>query len=329
MAYHEWAPYVPVAKRRANAAREMKKLTKSGMKIEPVEVQGRNIARTFWGEAWCAQLEKFSDYANRLPRGRTYVRNGSVCHLAISSGNVEAIVSGSELYRVNINITTLPEKKWNKVRQQCAGQIGSMLELLQGRFSDKVMAIVTDQNQGLFPKPSEISLACDCPDWAGMCKHIAAALYGIGARLDHQPELLFLLRNVDHEELISTELDIQAAASGSGRRRLSGADLGDVFGLDMEQPAASVRRNRATSKKPARNKSKAFTPSATAVTRLRKKLRMNTSQFAELVGVSPATVTRWENNSGKLNLQQRTLDALTRVAALTPDQAIRELSQNR
>lgn len=329
MAYHQWAPYVPVAKRRANAAREMKKLSKSGMKIEPVEVQGRNIARTFWGEAWCAQLEKFSDYANRLPRGRTYVRNGSVYHLAISSGNVEAIVSGSELYRVNINITSLPEKKWNKVRQQCAGQIGSMLELLQGRLSDKVMAIVTDQNQGLFPKPSEISLACDCPDWAGMCKHIAAVLYGIGARLDHQPELLFLLRNVDHEELISTELDIQAAASGSGRRRrLSGADLGDVFGLDMEQPVAPVRRNSATSKKPARNKSKAFTPSATAVTRLRKKLRMNTSQFAGLVGVSPATVTRWENNSGKLNLQQRTLDALTRVAVLTPEHAIRELKQN-
>ncbi len=163
MSYGEWAPYVPVAKRRAKAAREVNRLRKKGMKIEPIEVQGRKIARTFWGEAWCSHLEQFSDYANRLPRGRTYVRNGSVCHLAISKGKVEAIVSGSSLYKINIKITPLPATKWKTVRKQCAGQIGSMLELLQGRFSDNVMAIVTDKNNGLFPGPSEINLSCDCP----------------------------------------------------------------------------------------------------------------------------------------------------------------------
>ncbi|MEA2093093.1 MAG: helix-turn-helix domain-containing protein, partial [Pseudomonadota bacterium] len=312
MSYGEWAPYVPVAIRRANAAKEIEKLRKKGMKIEPIEVHGRKIARTFWGEAWCNHLEKFSDYENRLPRGRTYVRNGSVCHLAISKGKVEAIVSGSELYRININITPLSVNKWKNVRKQCAGQIGSMLELLQGRFSDNVMEIVTDQNKGLFPKPSEINLACDCPDWAEMCKHIAAVLYGVGARLDHQPELLFLLRNVDHEELITAELDIQSATSGKGkRRRLAGADLSDVFGVDMEEPVKPSRKKSAVSKKTAKKKKKAFT--AAAVTRLRKRFRMNTSQFAKLVGVSPPTVTNWENGSGKLNLRQRTLDALTQV----------------
>ncbi|MEJ2692026.1 MAG: SWIM zinc finger family protein, partial [Candidatus Thiodiazotropha sp.] len=237
MSYYEWTPYVPVAKRRANAAKEIKKLIKKGMKIEPVEVQGRKIARTFWGDAWCSHLEKFSDYANRLPRGRTYVRNGSVCHLAISKGRVEAIVSGSELYRIAIDITPLTARKWKKLRNQCAGQIGSMLELLQGRFSDNVMQTVTDPDKGLFPKPSEIKLACDCPDWAGMCKHIAAVLYGVGARLDHQPELLFLLRNVDHEELISAELNVQAATAAKGKRqRLAEADLSGLFGVEMEEP---------------------------------------------------------------------------------------------
>ncbi len=345
MSFHEWPPYVPVAKRRANAAKETKKLLKKGMKIEPIEVQGRKIARTFWGEAWCSHLEKFSDYENRLPRGRTYVRNGSVCHLAISKGMIEAIVSGSALYRINININPLSTNKWKNVRKQCTGQIGSMLELLQGRFSDNVMEIVTDQDSGLFPKPSEIKLACDCPDWAVMCKHITAVLYGVGARLDHQPELLFLLRNVDHEELISAELDIQAATAGK-RRRLDGADLSDVFGVDMDKPIKPRRKKRVASKKAitlkktikkktvkksvtVKRKKKAFTPTAAAVARLRKRFKMNTSQFARLVGVSSPTVTNWENGSGKLNLRRRTRGALTKVAEFTPEQAIRKAKRLR
>ncbi|MBL3591178.1 MAG: hypothetical protein JMN24_15505 [gamma proteobacterium endosymbiont of Lamellibrachia anaximandri] len=193
-----YARYVPIAKRRAKAEQEVQKLRKKGKKIEPVVVEGHKTARTFWGEAWCKHLEQFSDYANRLPRGRTYVRNGSVFHLAISKGKIEAIVSGSKLYNIDIRITPLSATKWKNVRKQCAGQIGSMLELLQGRLSNHVMEIVTDRNKGLFPKPSEIKLSCGCPDWAEMCKHVAAVLYGIGSRLDHQPELLFLLRNVDH-----------------------------------------------------------------------------------------------------------------------------------
>ncbi|RLA51896.1 MAG: hypothetical protein DRQ98_10945 [Gammaproteobacteria bacterium] len=321
MSYGGWAPYVPVAKRRAKAAREINKLRKKGVEIEPVEVQGRKIARTFWGEAWCSHLEQFSDYANRLPRGRTYVRNGSVCHLAISKGKVEAIVSGSSLYKVNIKVTPLPATKWKNVRKQCAGQIGSILELLQGRFSDNVMAIVTDKNNGLFPSPSEINLSCNCPDWAGMCKHIAAVLYGVGTRLDHQPELLFLLRNVDHEELITAELDIQSATSKKGkRRRLAGADLADVFGVDMEEPVKPARKKSAV-------RGKIFTPTAAAVRKLRRNFGMNASQFAKLLGVSPPTVTNWEKRSGKLNLRQRTMDALTRVAELTPEQAMRELNR--
>ena len=340
MSYYGWAPYVPVAKRRARAAREMKKLLNQGMKIEPIEIQGRKIARTFWGEAWCNHLEKFSDYQNRLPRGRTYARNGSVCHLSISKGRIEAIVSGSELYKIDIDITPLSTNKWKHVRQQCAGQIGSMLELLQGRFSDNVMKIVTDKEKGLFPKPDEIKLACNCPDWAGMCKHIAAVLYGVGARLDHQPELLFLLRNVDQEQLISAELDMQTATAGKGkRRRLAETDLSSVFGVDIEEPLKPGRKKIATGKKALTKTSskrvknravkKTVAPTAAAVTKLRKRFKMNASQFATLVGVTPPTVSNWENGSGKLNLRQRTLDALIKVAELTPQQAIREVQRIR
>ncbi len=328
MGYGGWAPYVSVAQRRAKAAKEMKKLVKKGIDIQPIEIEGRKIARTFWGEAWCHHLEKFSDYANRLPRGRTYARNGSVCHLDISKGKIEAIVSGSELYKINIEISPFSTKKWQKIRKQCSGQIGSMLELLQGHFSDNVMEIVTHQQQGLFPKPSEIKLSCNCPDWAGLCKHLAAVLYGVGARLDHQPELLFLLRNVDQQELITAELSTVSSGSGK-RRRLVTTDLSDVFGVDMAEPAKPARKKKTVSKKttPKTVKKKAFSPTAAAVVKLRKRFAMDLSQFAKLVNVSSATVKNWEKGKGKLNLQKRSLDSLEKIAELTPEQAMKKLKR--
>jgi len=347
MSYFEWRPYVPVAKRRANAEREMKKLQKKGVAVEPVEIQGRKIARTFWGEAWCDHLEQFSDYDNRLPRGQTYVRNGSVCHLAIKQGKVEAIVSGTELYNISIDIAPLSSAKWKHIRRQCTGQIGSMLELLQGRLSSKVMAIVTEPAKGLFPRPGDIKLHCDCPDWADMCKHVAAALYGVGARLDKQPELLFKLRKVDHEELISAELDMQSATSGQGkRRRLADQDLANLFGIDIDDAAPPVKKKKAAAhkttvpsrtRKPVKKKTSAqsvktrtvkaravrtraasagkpFSPTGAAVSRLRKQLGMNRTRFADLIGVSPQTIANWESRRGKLKLQARTLAALAQAA---------------
>ena len=257
---YQWAPYVSVAERRTKAQREMAKLRKKGVDIQPIEIDGRKIARTFWGQAWCDHLESFSDFANRLPRGRAYVRNGSVCHLRIAEGRVEAIVSGSDLYEIEVDITPLAPKKWTQVKRHCAGQIGSLLELLQGKLSSSVMGVVTDRRKGLFPAPREISLDCDCPDWATMCKHVAAVLYGVGARLDEQPELLFLLRGVDHEELITAEAAVDGVTGRrGGRKRIARGDLADVFGIDLaddppKSPAAaraSTKTARKTSKKKA------------------------------------------------------------------------------
>ena len=340
MAYGGWRPYVPVARRRAVAAQAMNKLRRTNPHIEPIEIQGRKIARTFWGEAWCKHLERFSDFANRLPRGRTYVRNGSVCHLTIKKGKVEAIVSGSVLYHVAIDIAPLSSTRWKGIRRQCAGQIGSMLELLHGKLSSHVMGIVTDPGKGLFPQPRDIKLHCDCPDWAVMCKHVAAVLYGVGARLDKKPQLLFVLRNLDHQELISVVPDLQAATSGRGkRRRLVGQDLSSVFGIDIEDAAPpakkSARRKTAhhpIKKKPSRKKAvgrgksraghvkarptiRTFRPTGAAVARLRKQMGMTRSQFAKLLGISPQTVANWENLRGRLKLQERTLAALTRARA--------------
>ena len=234
--YGGWAPYVPVAERRRRAMKKMDALRKKGVDIQPVEIDGRKIAKSFWGEAWCEHLESFSDFENRLPRGRTYVRNGSVCHLAIAKGEIEAKVSGSELYNVKVSIKTLPGKKWKAIKGRCSGQIGSLLELLQGRLSDHVMEVVTDRKEGLFPLPGEMSFQCSCPDWAVMCKHVAAVLYGVGARLDAKPELLFLLRGVNHEELIEADAEkaVAAATSRGKSKRLAADEIGEVFGIEID-----------------------------------------------------------------------------------------------
>ncbi len=237
MALYRWKPYVPVAQRRRQALAEMNALRKNGAQIQPIEIEGRQIARTFWGIAWCDHLESFSDYANRLPRGRTYVRNGSVCHLAITRGRIEAKVSGSQIYNLCVRIKALPSKKWRAVKQRCAGQIASLLELLQGNLSDHVMTAVTDRDTGLFPLPGEISFDCDCPDWAVMCKHVAAVLYGVGARLDESPELLFQLRGVKHEELVDTDAAAVVTAATSRRgtsKQLAAHELSDVFGIELD-----------------------------------------------------------------------------------------------
>jgi uncharacterized Zn finger protein len=247
MSWYEFRPYVSVAERRAKAARLTAKLAKQGRAITPVQTEGRTIANTFWGKAWCDHLESYSDYANRLPRGRTYVRNGSVIDLQINPGEVTALVSGSEVYTIRIEIKKLHRQRWKKVRIHCAGQVGSLLELLQGRFDKAVMTILTDRDKGLFPAPSEITMKCSCPDWAGMCKHLAAVLYGVGTRLDHRPELLFVLRQVDHLELLDPVAAAGSLASTGpgGPKELKDSELADVFGIDLEPAAITPMHSRA------------------------------------------------------------------------------------
>jgi uncharacterized Zn finger protein len=231
--YGGFKPYVPVAKRRAQAAREVAARTKKGQKPSPVFIEGQKITTTFWGQAWCTNLESYSDFENRLPRGRTYVRNGSVVDLKIEQGRIKALVSGSSLYEIQIDIASLPKPVWLALKKQCAGKIGTLVELLQGKLSKAVMEVVTDRENGLFPKPKEIKMRCSCPDYAGMCKHLAATMYGVGNRLDESPELLFLLRAVDHMELIEQAIPAAPVGSARGAGAIATEDLGAIFGIEI------------------------------------------------------------------------------------------------
>jgi len=241
-----WAPYVSVAQRQRKAASEMAKLKKKGHPVSPVVVDGRTIARTFWGKAWCDNLERYSDFSNRLPRGRTYVRNGSVIDLQIAPGEIKAMVSGSEIYKVKVKVAPVAKERWQSICTDCAGAIDSLIELLQGRFSKGVMERVCRQKAGLFPSPAEIQLSCSCPDGAYMCKHVAAVLYGIGARLDQQPDLLFRLHNVDEKELIAGAGQALPLArkAPAATQVLGGEDLSALFGLDMAPDAAPAKPKR-------------------------------------------------------------------------------------
>ena len=292
--YGRWAPYVPVAKRRAQAQKKMASLRKKGANIQPIEIEGRKIARTFWGEGWCDHLESFSDYSNRLPRGRTYVRNGSVCHLAIKKGQVEAKVAGSDIYEVRVRIDTLSATQWNAIKKQCSGQIGSLLELLQGKLSDHIMTVVTDRKTGLFPKPAEIKFGCDCPDYASMCKHVAAVLYGIGARLDNDPSLLFRLRDVNHEELIDSQVAVPSGTGKGKSKRLAVSSLGDVFGIELNSATASSQQKKkiaSSTKKAARanaSKKKASAKQQTA----KKTAKKTANKAAAKKATSPTKTKR-------------------------------------
>lgn len=337
-----WRPYVSVAQKRANAMKKIEKMRKKGVIIQPIEIEGRTIAKSFWGKAWCDHLESFSDFENRLPRGRTYVRNGSVCHLEINEGQIEAMVSGSKLYNVSIEIKPLKTSFWKAIKQHCSGKIGSMLELLKGHLSDHVMSIVTDRAKGLMPQPGEIKLNCSCPDWADMCKHVAAVLYGVGSRLDSLPELLFKLRGVDAAELISADIALPASDAALAGKTIAEDRISDVFGIDITDnndedqkhiiPVKTEKSPRKTSvrvkkvinkrkriaetvkSKPeplsaTKNKNIQFTGKSIAA--LRNQLKLTVPQFARQADVSPTTVYKWEKTRGKLNIQARLLNTLT------------------
>jgi uncharacterized Zn finger protein len=247
-----WGHYVSVAEKRRQAQRKISELKKKGGPIAPVTIEGRTIARNFWGKAWCGNLERYSDFSSRLPRGRSYVRNGCVVDLQITAGKIAAKVSGQDLYDVAISIAPVIAKRWQAICRDCSGTIDSLVELLQGRLAKSVMDRVCREGDGLFPAPDEIKLSCTCPDWADMCKHVAATLYGVGARLDEAPRLLFVLRGVDEGELLAgtgQEMthskpapDASAVLNDGDVAALFGIEMVDVTGPEVSASAASKQK---------------------------------------------------------------------------------------
>ena len=333
-----WRTYVTMAEREDQAAQKMARLRKQGREVSPIELSDRRITTTFWGKAWCDNLEAYSDYSNRLPRGRTYVRNGSVIDLQVEPGRIRSLVSGSEIYEVAIGIKKLPQKRWAAIKNQCMGGIGSLVELLSGVLSSGVMEVVTQQGEGLFPAPREISLSCSCPDWATMCKHVAATLYGVGARLDQTPELLFTLRGVDPTELVETAIDQPAPGGRPARGKvLSTDELSSVFGVEIDTgpvEAPPVRPRRAKKRAPRKQ-----SQSASAAARPEKPAKLSRQalerlqdralDFAMESDVLRESLQSIEVSRGRLYLRRPSGDLQARITPLSPRSMLLESPRGR
>ena len=268
MRYGRFPRYVPVGERRAKAEQKIKQIRKKNPDIRPVIIEGRSLARTWWGRAWNRNLEGYADFHNRIGRGRSYVRHNAVIDLRINPGHVSAQVMGSRSkpYTVEIAIKPLPEKVWEAIIKDCAAEVQSIQELLAGRFPKAIGERFTSRKNGLFPSPGEIAFDCSCPDWAYMCKHVAAVLYGIGARLDESPELFFTLRNADIEELAASSVrgatdHLLDRAGQSREQAMDNAELSEMFGIELDEtpapePAGPRKATRKAPKKAHRQTSK-------------------------------------------------------------------------
>ncbi|GEP42152.1 SWIM zinc finger family protein [Brevifollis gellanilyticus] len=240
-----WWQYEDAQERKEKIQKQIAKRKKRGERFEALAAPAgkQKLCTTFWGQAWCRNLESYQDYETRLPRGRSYLRQGNVYNLEMEPQSIRAVVAGSELYETSVSIQALPKARWQEIVEASAGEVGSMLDLLAGRLGDGLMRVLTDTERGLFPKPKEIRFDCSCPDHADMCKHVAAVLYGVGVLLDTKPELLFTLRGVDQAELLSHASSATITDLSVGDGDLAGTDLSALFGIelgDLEVPVEEV-----------------------------------------------------------------------------------------
>jgi len=236
MAYYDYFPeYVSVAEKKEKAKKQIEKMKKKNPNLEPIIIEGKNIANTWWGKAWNKNLENYADYSNRISRGRSYVRNGAVLDLKIEPGVVRALVQGSakKPYEIEIKIVPLSNEKWESILTLCNHKIDNLAELVEGKFPKELEEIFTLKGKGLFPTDKEIKFSCSCYDWADMCKHVTAALYGIGARFDEDPTLFFKLRNIDFEVLLKKTIEqkMQNLLENSDKKSDRVLDDKDIFGL--------------------------------------------------------------------------------------------------
>ncbi|MDR1321034.1 MAG: SWIM zinc finger family protein [Gracilibacteraceae bacterium] len=227
-----------VAEKKAAAREQLARLRQENPDVHPVVIEGRKIAKTWWGKAWINNLESYADYANRIGRGRSYVTNGMVLDLGITTGRIDAVVAGSkdDPYTVSVSIAPLAPPAWQAITAACGKSIATIDLLLEGKFPPEMEELFTQQSGGLFPAPKEIKFTCSCPDWAYMCKHVAAVMYAAGARLDEDPLLFFTLRNIDFTELLKKSVAEKMAnmLKNSGqktKRVMAGADIKDLFGV--------------------------------------------------------------------------------------------------
>lgn len=327
--YSDWnyyPPYVSVAEKKARNEKMYAKLVRKNPGLKPVFLDGSAIARTFWGKAWCSNVESYQDYSNRLPRGRSYVRSNAVLDLRITRGQVNALVAGSSSkpYSVSVRIAELPEDKWAALKAECTGRISSLISLIQGKLPDEILEKFCHRDTGLFPSPAEIHTSCSCPDSAGLCKHLAAVFYAIGSRLDEMPELFFTLRGIDPAGLIGSGL-VDSLTSGANPE-IASENIGNIFGIEFDAPDEHPAPVPAEKPEPVKNATPQSLPvscewTPDQIRAFRKSAGLTQKDFGKLLDTSNTTICFWEKGWSKVPLGVRKkLDQLK--AKLSSDKEI-------
>ncbi|MBO4336878.1 MAG: hypothetical protein J5842_02240 [Lachnospiraceae bacterium] len=221
------------------AMASVRRAGKKGKDYEPVICRNKRgaLCNSWWGQAWCDNLERYADYASRLDRGRSYVRSGTIIDLKIDGGKVTAKVQGRRRtpYKVEVRVGRLSEENCQKIIDRCIRRIESLETLAKGEFPEELKELFTEDG-ALFPTPKEISFSCSCPDWAMMCKHVAAVMYGIGLRFDENPFYFFKLRGIDPDRFIDVAVEnrverMLANADVVSDRIIEDADFTELFGV--------------------------------------------------------------------------------------------------
>lgn len=304
MSYGRWPKYVSVAEKKAKAEKKIQQLRKKNPNLKPVILTGKALATTWWGKSWNKNLERYADFSNRIGRGKSYVRHMAVLDLHIKKGTITALVQGStnRPYKVAITIAPIARNTWQKLQKQSTTELSSLPDLLAGKFPKGLQDIFMAKGQGLFPSVKEIELTCDCPDWATMCKHVAATLYGVGARLDEDPSLFFTLRQVSIDELVSQAVQEKTASiltttSAPKDTFIADDNLGDLFGitLDTEIDFTSTKKPKKgkARRKPVQPKEKKKTnPNGDLILAIiqESKEPVRVKDLAEISGLSSQTI---------------------------------------
>ena len=238
MSYWGYSSYVSVDEQMPMAEAYIQKARKKGTLIDPViaDDSRRKICSTWWGDAWCRNLERYSDFSNRLPRGRRYVKNGFVLDLQIQKGVIEGLVQGTtrKPYNVVVHIDPLHLNVAARIQERCEFGISSLDALVNGQFPKDLQDLFASK-EGLFPGPHEIHFDCSCADGASMCKHVAAVMYGTALRLEERPLLLFELGGIDPQSLVEKAIEnrLEQMLKNADRpsSRILTENVGDLFGI--------------------------------------------------------------------------------------------------
>ncbi len=238
MRYNYTKTYSPISFEELQQKSKTTKSTNKKQALEPIEVIGnsRQICTKWWGQAWCKNLEKYADYENRIARGKRYVRAGAVIDLKIKKGVVDAKVQGTRRkpYDICIHIAPLLKEAVDNIVSKCS-KLKNVEELIKGNIPLQMQELFTGRD-GLFPTPKEIAFDCSCPDWASMCKHVAAVLYGVGIRLDENPLLFFELRGIEYEQFVGAAIEIRieemiANENKPSNRIITEKSIMNIFGI--------------------------------------------------------------------------------------------------